>query len=529
MKRSVVLATITPPPYRADSIQLALYYLKAYFLKHSRKPVNIHIKTFAGKDDVKSVVADITASMPEIVGFSCYVWNILKVLDAARALKEILPGVKIVLGGAEVSPRARRLMRSHAFIDVIVIGEGERAFRELADIWIDGRGDLSAIDGIAFRKNGRVVLTNRRSTMTDLSEIPSPYLEGVVDKKTLMKYRGDIPTETLRGCAFRCHYCYYHKDFKDTAYFPLESVERELKYLFSMKPRGIYLMDPTFNFNTDRAKKILRMFIKYGKGTRLHVELKAELLDAEMVRLLRDSKAYFIEIGIQSTNKDTLRLINRHFDREKFKKNIGLLNKAGLSYETQLIDGLPGDNYERLKSGVAWLIGMGAKNIKIMRLMLLPGTYLRTHAKRFGIRYGRRAPYHSIESGTFPPGDLKRTEKLRAAMQSIWNLGLLGGSIGSLSGKLKIPIEDIIEEWIGWSKKVRPSTAGAQKDEDSRLKRVMRAALISKEANSALDFVEKLCRKHTGLPMDKDLSFMVERDIKTYMRKRGLRVKRVTR
>ena len=160
--------------------------------------------------------------------------------------------------------------------------------------------------------------------------------------------------ETMRGCPYSCHYCYYHKDFKKLNYFSLERVERELKYILEREPRGVYLMDPTFNTNKKRSKEILRIIIKHNKKSTLHVELKAELLDEEMVDLLHKAGTDYIEIGIQSTNEKTLKLINRNFEPDKFRENVLLLNKKNLPYEIQLIDGLPADNYETLKNSVDW-------------------------------------------------------------------------------------------------------------------------------------------------------------------------------
>ncbi len=130
-----------------------------------------------------------------------------------------MPEVKIVFGGPEVSPRARTLMKNHDFIDVIVIGEGERVFKELLESWLDNKTDISDVDGISYRKNDRVLLTKESEQIQNLDEIPSPYLEKTIDEGTIKNYYPYIPAETMRGCPYRCHYCYYHKDFKKLNYF----------------------------------------------------------------------------------------------------------------------------------------------------------------------------------------------------------------------------------------------------------------------------------------------------------------------
>lgn len=381
MKNKVLLTTIVPRrDYENPVMQLSLYYLKAYFLRHSHfhETTEVEILVFKKGESLEEISEAIINTKPQVIGFSCYVWNILKVLKIAKKLKRKFPDIKIVFGGPDVSPRARPLMKKHDFIDVTVIGEGEETFTELLQAWFSWETDISGIKGIAYREKGKVFFTGERGQIQNLDEIPSPYLERIIDENMIINSEHYVPTETMRGCPYRCHFCYYHKGFSQVTFFPLERVERELKYILEKEPRGIYLMDPTFNIDQERAKVILRMVIRYNRKSNLHVELKAELLDEEMMDLLKEAKTDFIEIGIQSANKKTLQLINRHFDPDKFSQNIALLNKKNIPFEIQLIDGLPADNYETLKESINWLLSMRPNNIKIMRLMILPGTYLRT-------------------------------------------------------------------------------------------------------------------------------------------------------
>ena len=524
--KKVLLVTICPQ--EAD-IQLALYYLKTYFVKYSprSKLADIEILTFPSNEKPESIIKSIREKNPDILGFSCYVWNILKTLTAARVVKSRIPGIKVVLGGSEVSPRAYRLMSTHGFIDAIVIGEGERTFRERLEAWIYGKADISGIDGLACRKGGKVILTKKRDQIPDLDEIPSPYLEKTIDEKAIKNHANYVPTETMRGCLFKCRFCYYHKDFNKINVFSLGRVEDELKYLLEREPKGIYLMDPTFNIDRERAKAILRIIIKYNKVSKLHVELKAEFLDGEMIDLLNKARADFIEIGIQSINKKTLKLINRHFEPDKFRENIFLLNEQKkIAYEIQLIDGLPGDNYETLKKAVDWLLTIRAKRIKIMRFMLLPGTYLRLNAKALGIRYNFRAPYHSIESATFSREDLKKTNRLRSAMQILYGSGLLDKTIYLLSERLRMDFSEIFDEWNEWTLKNKDilKRHSRRKEEDNNIRTTLSAARCLKQADNAANFVRHLCVKRKAGYAQKKLLDSAANDVKVFLKRRGLSI-----
>lgn len=533
MKKNVLLTTICPQnPEEPYFIQLALYYLKAYFIKHSQisKFVNIHVLQFSPYEKTPSIIDQIKKRSLQVVGFSCYEWNIIKILKIARVIKKDKPDTKIVLGGPESSPRAYQLLKNYDFIDAIVIGEGERTFKELLEYWLSNKRDICDISGVSCRKGNKVFITQKRQQISNLDEIPSPYLEKIIEDRLIRSTKTYIPSETMRGCAYKCHYCYYHKDFERLSYFSLLRIEKELKYLLGKAPLGIYLMDPTFNVNRKRAKEILRIFIKYNKTTKLHVELRAELLDQEIVDLLYRAKADFIEIGIQSINKKTLRLINRTFEPNLFKKNCLLLSKKGLPFEIQLIDGLPADNYENLKKAVDWLFLLKPRKIKIMRFMLLPGTYLRLNAGLFGIKYNRRPPYYSIKSDTFSAHDLEKTKELLGSVTILYNDGLLRSSLYPLVKKLGIDFSKICEEWNNWKHKefsslIRPS--GNMKDnkkvkkemEVSFINKWVEGLIISKWINHVVDFVEYLCQKYSKSHVTQQLLNSVRQDVKSFLTK----------
>ncbi|MEK6732091.1 MAG: radical SAM protein, partial [Candidatus Omnitrophota bacterium] len=444
-RKRILLVTINSDDY--FPVQLALYYLKSYLQKTSISNLSsVGIDIFTHDEKLDVIVKRILDKQPEIIGFSCYVWNIEKILEVARLLKDRGHSLKIILGGPEVSPwsRSKELLEQEKSIDIIVRGEGEETFAELTESLFYQKIELSAIKGISYRTESSICINPARPLMDELDRIPSPYLEGLID----IKKEGTVPIETMRGCAYRCHYCYYHKDFKGLRYFSLDRVESEFKFILEKEPYEVYIMDPTFNADYRRAKEILRIFIRHSKGSKLHVELRAESLDKEMVELLYEANTGFIEIGIQSVNTKALKLVNRTLVKKMFKKNISLLNKKKIFYQIQLIDGLPGHSYADIKKSLDWLYSLHPSQVRIMKLMVLHGTYLRQNAKTLGIKFDSMPPYFVYKTETMTYKDLKRITKLRQAMKILYDRGLLRLSMYVLKKKLKINFSDIFEGWI---------------------------------------------------------------------------------
>ncbi|MFH0828488.1 MAG: radical SAM protein [Candidatus Omnitrophota bacterium] len=404
--------------------------------------------------------------------------------ESLQGIKKANPRIKIVLGGPEVSPRAEEILVTEKSVDIVAKGEGEVTFSELARNFM---GDISGISGISFREGKKVISNPDRARIRDLEDIPSPYLSGVIDLKD--KNIVDLPLETARGCAFRCGYCYYHKNFPQVRYFSLARVEKELKLILSSQPKEVYLMDATFNSNPRRAKKILRFFIKYNRNSSLHLELKAELIDEEFARLLRKANCLNIEIGIQSTNSKTLKAVNRQFNRKKFQEGISLLNKHKLFYEIQLIDVLPFQSYAELKKSLDWLYSLRPARVVIFRLAVLPGTALRRDAGRYGIVYDSRTPYYAVKSDAMHKKEVSRAAKICFAMERLYDSHIFQETLYGLKSKGGIRISEIFEDWASW---------------EARFKRrpCDYPFFLNKKSP---EFLEYICRKRGKVSLGKEL------------------------
>jgi radical SAM superfamily enzyme YgiQ (UPF0313 family) len=479
-------------------LQLALYYLKSYLLKRKNpaKPLpEVKIRVFHEDDSVADICRKIQKTKPQLIGFSCYIWNIEKILQACRRIKKVNPSINIVLGGPEVTPRAKEILVKEKTIDAVIRGEGEVTFAELVSRL--GK-DLSGVAGVSFREGKRIVHNPDRAQIADLAAIPSPYLTKVVDLKD--KNIVDIPLETGRGCSFRCGYCYYHKNFPKVRYFSLSRVEKELKFILSHESKEVYLMDATFNANPQRAKQVLRLFIKHNKSSSLHVELKAELVNEQMARLLSKANCQNIEIGIQSTNPKTLRAVNRHFSRKKFKKGIGFLNKHKLFYEIQLIDALPYQSYADLKKSLDWLYALRPARVTILPLAMLAGTSLRQDACRYGIVYDPRPPYFARKSQAMSAAEVLKVPQLRFAMERLYNSQVFQETFYALKTKAKIRFSDIFEDWVSWERRFKKRC----RDYPGFLNR------------KSPEFLEYICRKRGKFSVYKQLLPALEKTLADY-------------
>ncbi|MFH1889142.1 MAG: radical SAM protein [Candidatus Omnitrophota bacterium] len=301
-------------------------------------------------------------------------------------------------------------------------------------------------------------------------------------------YRGCAFRDT-RGCSFRCRYCYYHKNFPSVRHFPLSRVEKELKLILSHKPHEVYLMDATFNSNPRRAKKILKIFIRYNRGSNLHVELKAESVDEEMARLLSEANAYNIEIGIQSTSPRTLKALDRAFDKERFKKGIRALNKFRLYYEIQLIDVLPYQSYESLMKSLDWLYSLHPAKVVIFRLAVLAGTALREEAADFGIEYDRRPPYYAYKSNSMTEAEVKKIGRLFYAMDRLYDSQVFQKTLYAFRARAGVKISTILEDWVEWESRFTRRPADYPE-------------FLNKKSPI---FLQYLCRKHSKAYLYKEL------------------------
>jgi len=408
----------------ANHFSIALGYLKTYAQKdkYILKNTQIEITDFDTEiHDVRQVVYYLSQNKPDILGFSCFCWNISKVLETARVVKTIFPHIKIILGGPEVGPISTKYLEENPFIDVVVKGEGEITFAELLKHYL-GKGRLEGIEGISYRIDGQVFENPDRPLIEDLNEIPSPYLEGILIPRDRVTY-----IETFRGCIFKCGYCFEGKNFPRPRFFPEDRIKREIEFIMSNPEiKSFHFIDSIFNLKKERLEKIVGILSAANRfNTELRtVEIIAEFVDEETVALFKKANVKSVETGPQTVNKDTLKNVNRYYDEEKFKKAVRLLEDNGIEVLTDLIIGLPGDNFFKFVKSVKTLIEMKPTTIIFSILHVLPGTALYEQSQTFGLKFDDKAPHLVLDTPTFPYEEIDKAVVMAYSLDKEYNIKL---------------------------------------------------------------------------------------------------------
>jgi len=344
-------------------------------------------------DNILSAERDIILSKPDIIAFSCYIWNIEFILKLAADVKKALPHTVIVFGGPEVSFDAVQILDKYPFVDYVVKGEGEISFPALIS-YLCKTSSLPE-NGIAYRNNGEICDTPP-AVLPDFSLIPFPYSEEIINELNgrIIYY------ESSRGCPYSCKYCLSGEKgrvrFKNVA-----DVKRDLKFFSDCKVTLVKFVDRTFNADRRRAREIWEYIASLNTETRFHMEITGELLDDETLELLKrvNPKNLQFEIGVQSTNPQTLSAIDRACHTDILFSNISrLLLETDIHIHLDLIAGLPFENFDSFRTSFNDVLSLNPHVLQLGFLKLLKGSAMRVEADVHGMIYRDYSPYEIISN-----------------------------------------------------------------------------------------------------------------------------------
>ncbi len=384
--------------------------------------------------------------------FSLFVWNRLILEDAARILREA--GAICIAGGPEVTAAPD----TFTTFDRVITGEGEGkvpqviadflGIRQTGDDVFSTGSTTTGTSSASAGTNSAPTAPARPATNTTtagLETFPSPYLDGTLNPA---EYGGAL-WELARGCPFKCSYCYESKGEKKVRHFPRQRLEQELDLFARQKIPQVFVLDPTYNANKKEALDLLRMIARKTPDTFYYFEARAEFIDRELARAFTRLNCA-LQIGLQSSDENVLRLVNRPFNRKVFVRNIGLLNEEGVIFGLDVIYGLPGDSLRGFKESVNFAISLYPNNLEIFCLSVLPGTDLYDRAASLHLEYEAKPPYHIIRTDKFTPEDLKRAEKIALACSCFYNQGRAVPWFNTILHALHTPAALFFERFYDW-------------------------------------------------------------------------------
>lgn len=396
---------------------LAIRYLKAY----AAPEYNIQIKEYTIKDPVLNIVTDLYQQKPEVIGFSCYIWNIEETIKVVNMIKKVDPSIIIVLGGPEVTYDTREWMEKIPEVDFIVIGEGEQTFKQLLNE-IQLASNYKNVPGIAFRDDKDQVVLTPQMNKLDLKEIPSPYrfLEDITHLGKRVTY-----IETSRGCPFSCQFCLSSIEV-GVRYFDREKIKDDIRYLMNHGAKTIKFVDRTFNISRSYAMEMFRFLIdEHLPGTVFQFEITADIMRPEVIEFLNQEapKGLFrFEIGVQSTNDFTNELVMRKQNFSKLCRTVTMVKEGQkIDQHLDLIAGLPEEDYTSFRKTFNDVFELRPEELQLGFLKMLRGTGVRLRAEEHQYIYMDHSPYEILGNNVLSFDDIVRIKQVEDVLEKYWN------------------------------------------------------------------------------------------------------------
>ena len=395
---------------------LAVYDLKAYSSDYDE---HVILREYTINQPKDEILKDIYSSGADVVCFSCYIWNISFVRELIRDLVKILPKTAFWAGGPEVSYDAEKFLTEMPEMTGVMVGEGEKTFHDLLEFYIDGKDSLEEISGIAYRTGDKIIHNGWRELM-DLSAIPFVYEHLEKFENRIIYY------ESSRGCPFSCSYCLSSID-KKLRFRDLELVKIELQFFLDHRVPQVKFVDRTFNCKHEHAMTIWKYILEHDNGvTNFHFEISADLLREEEMELMSQMRPGLIqlEIGVQSTNPETIRAIHRHMDLKKLEHCVNRVHSfRNIHQHLDLIAGLPYEDYDIFHQSFNDVYQMKPDQLQLGFLKVLKGSLMQKEAEGYGIVYKEKEPYEVLSTNWLTYGEVLKLKMVESMVEVYYNSG----------------------------------------------------------------------------------------------------------
>lgn len=413
---------------------LAVHSLRAYATKYVEE---IEIAEYTINQQLDDILMDLYEKQPDVLCFSCYIWNIAYVEELVREIKKIVPHMPIWLGGPEVSYDAADVLTRLVGVTGVMCGEGEATFLELLEYY-HGENSLANIRGIAYRDEHGIICANEWRQAIDLSTVPFVYGDMDDFKNKIIYY------ETSRGCPFSCSYCLSSID-KCLRFRSLELVRKELQCFIDAKVPQVKFVDRTFNCNHKHAMAIWKYIMEHDKGiTNFHFEVAADLLNEEELQLIAQMRPGLIqlEIGVQSTNEDTIKEIRRTMRFKDVARVVSRIHQSeNVHQHLDLIAGLPHEDLRSFKKSFDDVYKLHPQQLQLGFLKVLKGSYMETQKETYGLVYKSKPPYEVLGTNWLSYADIMELKMVENMVEVYYNSGQFTYTLRRLEKEFASPYE----------------------------------------------------------------------------------------
>lgn len=396
---------------------LAVYSLKTYAKSYQDQ---IAISEFTINHQEDYILEEIFKEKPDVIAFSCYIWNIQYVKDLSWELHRLLPHVPIWVGGPEVSYETEAFLLENPSITGIMMGEGEETFSEVIAHYVEKKCSLEEIRGLHFKNEKGVLVQTAPREVMDMSRIPFCYSHMEDFKNKIIYY------ETSRGCPFSCSYCLSSVD-KRLRFRDVSLVKKELLFFIEQEVPQVKFVDRTFNCNRRHALEIWKFLIEQDRGiTNFHFEIAADLLKEEELALMKTMRPGLIqlEIGVQSTHLKTIEEIDRVMDFSALTRIVERIQEGNnIHQHLDLIAGLPYEDYETFQNSYNEVYSLHPEQLQLGFLKVLKGSKMHQKAEEYGIAYKRKPPYEVLFTKWLSHEDLLKIKAVEEMTELYYNSG----------------------------------------------------------------------------------------------------------
>lgn len=418
---------------------LAVYSLRAYAKPYKDE---IEIAEYTINQQLDDILIDIYKRKPDVLCFSCYIWNLTYVEELIREVKKIFQNLPIWLGGPEVSYDAKEVLMRLPEVTGVMLGEGEETFLELLHYYHAEENALSQIAGIAYRDEEGNIHENEWRKTIDLSTVPFVYQDMSDFKNKIIYY------ESSRGCPFSCSYCLSSVD-KCLRFRDIELVKKELQFFIDQEVPQVKFVDRTFNCKHQHAMEIWTYLMEHDKGiTNFHFEVAADLLNEEEIQLIEKMRPGLIqlEIGVQSTNEKTIGEIRRTMKFSEVARIVKrIMGSGNVHQHLDLIAGLPYENLKSFQKSFDDVYRLHPEQLQLGFLKVLKGSYMEEMKETYGLVYKGRPPYEVLYTKWLSYDDVLLLKMVEEMVEVYYNSGQFAYTLRHLEKEFESPFEMYLE------------------------------------------------------------------------------------